>query len=62
MAPTAGFSTAYAAALRSKVAISKDCRLKDIAAPQRVYRSRVSPAAGAHVDHHVPGFSLLEAE
>lgn len=37
-------------------------RLKDVAAPEHTYRSKVSPVVGTHVGPHVLAVSVLEAE
>jgi DegV family protein with EDD domain len=37
-------------------------RLKDVVAPERIYRSKVSPVVGTHVGPHVLAVSVLEAE
>jgi EDD domain protein, DegV family len=37
-------------------------RLKDVAPPERTYRSKVSPVVGTHVGPHVLSVSVLEAE
>ena len=37
-------------------------RLKDVAPPERIYRSKVSPVVGAHVGPHVLAVSVLEGE
>ena len=37
-------------------------RLKDVAPPERIYRSKVSPVVGTHVGPHVLAVAILEAE
>ena len=37
-------------------------RLKDVAPPERTYRSKISPVVGTHVGPHVLAVSMLEAE